>query len=465
MYYSHMVRVLEGIDSIVPTYTADKLISFCHIGRGRLAALTCSWEWATFAVPAQRAERRVNMSDKATPSFAIFDDYRPTVSFAVLVRWVLLAAWFFVLHYKIEYDQTILILNVMALGLAALNAYVTWRIIARRPITWHYASTLSVADLIVITTSLFLAGGLQNPHYVFYYPALLGLALMSPWRVAIAVGSVVIALYVLMAFTVSPTVIWDMEQEKWLVTRSLTMLGIVVAGTLITGWERSRRLEAVAAERQRSEENLKLQRKAQQAELAAVEERSRIAREIHDGIAQSIYMLSLHLETSADLARQHREDLEERLDGLVNLSKETLLEVRHYIFDLKPYLAGEKGLASMVENQVREFNNIAGVPTRLETEGEERPVAVATCVYRVTQEALANAFKHAMASGVDMLLGFGPGEVKLSVRDDGRGFDLVNANHGHGLTNMRERVEELGGKFSLLTAPGEGTQVVIHLPC
>ena len=112
-----------------------------------------------------------------------------------------------------------------------------------------------------------------------------------------------------------------------------------------------------------------------------------------------------------------------------------------------------------------EFNNIAGVPTRLETEGEERPVAVATCVYRVTQEALANAFKHAMASGVDMLLGFGPGEVKLSVRDDGRGFDLVNANHGHGLTNMRERVEELGGKFSLLTAPGEGTQVVIHLPC
>ena len=123
----------------------------------------------------------------------------------------------------------------------------------------------------------------------------------------------------------------------------------------------------MAAERQRSEENLELERRAQQAELEAVEERSRIAREIHDGIAQSIYMLSLNLETSAELAQQQREGLKERLEGLVELSKETLLEVRHYIFDLKPYLVGEKGVAGMVENQVREFNMVAGVPTSVET--------------------------------------------------------------------------------------------------
>ena len=131
---------------------------------------------------------------EATPPFAVFDDYRPTVSFAVLVRWVLLGAWFFVLHYRIDYDQTWLILQLLAAGLAALNAYVTWRIVTRRPVTRHHALMLSVADLTVITTSLFLAGGLQNPHFVFYYPALLGLSLMSPGRATIVAASVVIAL-------------------------------------------------------------------------------------------------------------------------------------------------------------------------------------------------------------------------------------------------------------------------------
>ena len=412
-------------------------------------------------------KEQVLMQRQDTPSFAIFDDYRPTIRFAVFVRWVLLGPWFFVLHYRIEYDQTWFILQLMAAGLAALNGYVTWRIVTRRPVTWHYGLMLSAADLMVITTALFLAGGLQNPHFVFYYPALLGLSLMSPGRATIAVASVVIALYILMAFIVSPTLIWDMEQEKWLVVRILTMVGIVVAGTLITGWERNRRREAVAAERQRSEENLELQRKAQHAELAAVEERSRIAREIHDGIAQSIYMLSLHLETCADLAKQQRPDLNERLEKSVDLSKETLLELRHYIFDLKPYLAGEKGVASMVENQVREFNMVARVPTTFETSGEAHqvPVPVATCLYRVTQEALANAFKHARASEVKVLLEFGPDGVQLVVQDDGQGFDGATPGSGHGLRGMGQRTEELGGSFSLSSTPGKGTKVVVELPC
>ena len=246
------------------------------------------------------------------------------------------------------------------------------------------------------------------------------------------------------------------------------VMGVMVAGAKEYGREgrkSTQMVEAIASQLAIGIHNAVLAR--QKAELAAQEERSRISREIHDGIAQSIYMLSLHLETCADLALQQRQDLTERLEKLVPLSKEILLEVRHYIFDLKPYLAGEKSVVSMIEDQVREFNRVTGVAATLDTAGEERqvPVPAATCLYRVTQEALANAFKYAQASQVGVRLEFLPGEVQLTVRDDGRGFDPATAVSGHGLGNMRQRAEELGGTFSLHSAPGAGTQIVIRLRC
>ena len=349
------------------------------------------------------------MQNEATPSFTIFDDYRPMVSVAVVLRWLMLLAWMAMNNYRVDHDANWLIFNLMGASVAVTNAYMSWRILSHRAITWQHALAMSLLDLTIITAALYVSDGFQSRYYVFYYPALLVFSLMFPRRASFGALGVVVALYVVMAFTISPTLDVDALDEKILFIRIITMAALVVAGTLILGWERSLRREAVAAERQRSEENLQLQRKAQEAELAAMEERSRISREIHDGIAQSIYMLSLNLETCADLAKQ-RETLTERLGNLVEMSKETLLEVRHYIFDLKPYLAGEKGMASMVENQVREFKMVAGVPTTLDTRGEERqlPLSVATCLYRVTQEALANAFKHSKASEVRVGLEFSP---------------------------------------------------------
>ena len=245
------------------------------------------------------------------------------------------------------------------------------------------------------------------------------------------------------------------------------LIGVVVVGPKLGGRASDmlqQFVEAVASQLAIGIHNASLAR--QKAELAAQEERTRIAREIHDGIAQSIYMLSLHLETCAELALQQRRDQKERLEKLVVLSKETLLEVRHYIFDLKPYLAGAKGVVDMVENQVREFNKVAGVPATLDASGAPRqvPVPVATCLYRVTQEALANAFKHANASQVSVLLEFQQRGVQLTVQDDGQGFDNGTSGQGNGLGNMRRRAEEVGGTFDLHTVRGAGTRVVIRLP-
>ncbi len=406
------------------------------------------------------------MQQEATPPFAIFDDYRPTVAITVAIRWLLLSTWLAMVNYRPDDESPRLLFNSMGLAIAIVNAYVTWLILTDRRITWRHALGLSSLDLIVITAGLYMFGGLQNRFYVFYYPALLGFSLMFPRRASfIAIGAVV-ALYVTMALTIQPTLDRSSFQEKVLVVRVMTMIGIVVAGILLAMWERARRREAVSAEQQRAQENLELQRRAQEAELAAVEERGRIAREIHDGVAQSIYMLSLQLETCVDLADSNPTGLSDRLKSLVSLSKESLLEVRHYIFDLKPYLAGEKGLASMVESQVREFRNVAGVATELEVSGQERevPMPVSTCLYRVTQEALANVFKHAQASRVDVTLEYGTFDVALAIRDNGLGFDTSTETVGLGLNNMRQRAAELGGSLVLESALGTGTRVEIRLP-
>ncbi|MBI2171421.1 MAG: GAF domain-containing sensor histidine kinase [Chloroflexi bacterium] len=260
-------------------------------------------------------------------------------------------------------------------------------------------------------------------------------------------------------------------KEGWQVAVPLKIgeesLGVMVAGSSAKGagekvWPLA---EAVAGQIAIGLQNALLA--VQKADLAAQEERSRIAREIHDGIAQAIYMLSLHLETCAELAAQGRQDLPQRLGELVGLSKQALLEVRHYIFDLKPYLAGEQSAAAMVSSQVSEFAKVSGVSASFDVQGEQRPLSVsaATCLYRVTQEALANVFRHAQASGVQVTLEFLPSEARLDVADNGMGFDPAQVDGGNGLDNMQHRAQELGGSFRLRSSPGHGTEVSIALPC
>ncbi|PKB57509.1 MAG: hypothetical protein BZY73_02785 [SAR202 cluster bacterium Casp-Chloro-G3] len=410
--------------------------------------------------------KRSLMQDQPIPSFALFDDYRPTVAIAVVIRWVLLLTWFALNNYRVENDLSHLVLNLMGAGLALLNGYMTWRVIRRQSITWRHALALSLMDLSMITGGLFMAGGLQNDFYVFLYPALLGFSLMFPRRASFTVAAIIGVLYIVMALTVSPTLDLAQEDEKKLAVRITNMLGIVAAGALINGWERRRRREAVAAEREQAAENLELQKRAQQAELAALEERSRIAREIHDGIAQSIYMLNISLEACVELAARGQDNLKERLQSLVQISKQALLDTRHYIFDLKPLLEGERSVTQMVEHQIQEFQTVTSIPTTFTTAGLEAqlPVITSAGLYRIVQEGLANVFKHAQATEVNVELALINDAVSLSISDNGKGFDASTQHSGYGLNNMTERAEELGGHFSIASSPGNGTELTVTIP-
>ena len=264
--------------------------------------------------------------------------------------------------------------------------------------------------------------------------------------------------YTVLSVTLEPTASYADRDEKVLVIRLATMLAVVAAANLMHRVERERRREAVEAERAQAERNLELQRKAQEAELAAQQERDRVA--------QSVYALSLNLETAAELADREEGPLRQRLGNLVTLSKQTLLEIRQYIFDIKPLLSGESDLNAVAENQVKEFRTVARIPTELSVTGRpgRLPVTAATGLYRILQEALANVLKHADASRVDVTLSFDEDEVRLSVSDDGVGVDLDGAAPGYGLENMRQRAEELGGRFEISGENGVGTTVDVTLP-
>ena len=266
-------------------------------------------------------------------------------------------------------------------------------------------------DLLFITAGIFTSTGFGNNAVVLYYPALLAMALVIPSR-RLSFGAVTLMAitYAFLSVRLEPGVSYADKEEKVLIIRLAAMFAVVVAANLMHRVERTRRREAVEAERARAEENLKLQRQAREAELAAQDERDRVAREIHDGIAQSIYALSLNLETCAELAKEDDGPLWGQLQKLVPVAKKTLLETRHYIQDLRPLLSGASDLKVMAKNQVREFGAVAGTPVHLTVQGQpsEVSVAVATGVYRIMQEALANVLKHAQASEVNLILSPNP---------------------------------------------------------
>jgi signal transduction histidine kinase len=324
---------------------------------------------------------------------------------------------------------------------------------------------LGLVDVAAVLAVLYFSGGWSTPYYHYAVSSLLVPAFLLGWRRA-----TVLVLGFFVAYFVVISTAGEGTDGPWLREDASSLAGILITPLLVVVVVQylSALTRRVSEQRERARqalaENVRLQKKHE--ELAALEERSRIAREIHDGIAQSIYMLTLNLEKAAEVASGDQK-LRERLGKLVGLAKETLLEVRHYIFDLKPLLSGDVGLTSTIQGQIREFGTVSGLPVQLEVEGEERkvPLAVGSSLYRIAQEALANVYRHAEASAIDVRLAFCADSVSLEVQDNGRGFSVGSASAGsRGLRNIHQRAGELGGSVEIASAPGEGTSVRVTLP-
>ena len=223
----------------------------------------------------------------------------------------------------------------------------------------------------------------------------------------------------------------------------------------------NRLLDGVTADRAR------LRTLATQVITAGDAERAHVARELHDSTAQSLSALELLLAAAARDAVAVPA-LAERLGVMRGVAADALVEVRGLSHRVHPRVLDDLGLVAALEALARQTREAAGVDVRLSADVRTPPPApAAATLYRVAQEALRNAFRHAAPSTVRLDLAADAGAASLTVTDDGRGFDVAaaeSARRGLGLFGMRERVALVGGHLRIASQPGFGTEVHAEVP-
>ncbi len=210
--------------------------------------------------------------------------------------------------------------------------------------------------------------------------------------------------------------------------------------------------------------NARLHEAAQQA--AAVAERERLARELHDSVSQALYAIVLGVHTVRQRLDPDPAWLAGRLDVLHTLAETGLAEMRALIFELRPDLLASGGLVAALGRHADMIRARYGLDVELAIAAEpDLPLEIKEALYRIAQEASNNAGKHAHARSVKIDLEQAGGTVTLEVSDDGKGFDVTQPYHGHlGLRSMRERAAKVGAQLEIESTPGRGARVRVLAP-
>ncbi len=197
-------------------------------------------------------------------------------------------------------------------------------------------------------------------------------------------------------------------------------------------------------------------------------ERQRLSRQMHDGPAQAMSNFILQTEIAMRLLDADPAQAKEELTNLKNSALTTFQKVRNFIFELRPMMLDDLGLVPTLRKYVDAFKEQTGMDTALTVTGTERRLEpyLEVMTFRAIQELLGNAARHSQAALVKLHVDMGNEAVRVSVDDNGRGFDTGSLQSGGslGLKLIKERVEMLGGKFDIDTAPGKGARVVFSVP-
>jgi signal transduction histidine kinase len=209
--------------------------------------------------------------------------------------------------------------------------------------------------------------------------------------------------------------------------------------------------------------NNRLRRQAEQ--IAVASERSRLARDLHDAVTQTIFSASLIAETIPVIWENDQDEGKNLLRDMRQLTRGALAEMRTLLLELRPAALEEANLADLLRQLSESVGGRTGIHVITKTdEIDDLPVNVKVTLYRIAQEALNNVMKHARASHIEVRLSSSEEKkVSLVVQDNGRGFDLADVPADRfGLDNMRERAEAIGAILTIHSQPEQGTQIMVE---
>src|SRR5438093_734864 len=227
--------------------------------------------------------------------------------------------------------------------------------------------------------------------------------------------------------------------------------------------EDEKALIALAAQAGVAVENARLHEELRR--LAILDDRERIAKELHDGAIQSLFAVGMGLEVTAQLSGDP--NVQTRLQGASEEVDRVIRDLRNYIFGLRPGILADRQLDQALRHLVTDFEGKTGIIIAVEIDGEVAAELASRAgeVIQLAREALSNVGRHAEATTCRLSLIRTTDRALLEVDDDGRGFDTTAQNGpGQGLRNLRDRAASLGGELSIQSAPGEGTTVRVSIP-
>lgn len=331
-------------------------------------------------------------------------------------------------------------LVICAIASAGGRTYLAWRAGGHNPTVRGWA--FDVTDMVLISAGVRATGGLDSELWLIYFLLLTSESLWAGKREAWLLFGLSAVGYSLAAWSpASP------YASAAVIVPRLFFLYVVAAFVRQLTVTREQRNRELAALRE---------------DVAAGEERARIAREVHDGLGHALVACILRLDLCARLVRRDPEQAAQILDDEVPALRSAWNQGRDLAFHLTPWSLGPGGLVEDVRTHAGRFAERTGVI--VEVTGDLPADAVgadaALGLLRILQECLTNVARHASATKVVVqLAGEGPGRVACTVQDDGVGFDESSVSAGIGIGNMRARAERLGGALSVSSRPGSGTVV------
>jgi signal transduction histidine kinase len=342
-------------------------------------------------------------------------------------------------------------------GLVVLPLLLAW---AQNPASaWHRIRTWEGAAMIAAVTALgVVAVSTEEPITYMVFPALIWAA----FRFGAQGATLAIAITAGVAIGVTANDVGPFSQQA-IDHRTLSTqlyIGVAAVTTLF--------LSAVVSERERAARELAEARRREGAR--AVEERRRIARDLHDSVSQALFSTVLHTRTAQKAIVQEGGSADGRvarsLDAIAGLTKSVQGEMRALIFQLRRDPVHD-GLVAALARHASGLRNANGLSVDVRGPGPRLELSrpVETQLFAIGREALTNVEKHAGASAAHVRVRAQPDRVIVEVRDNGRGFNTALGHPGHfGLDSMRTRAEEIGGRLTITSAPGVGTLVRVQVP-